>query len=540
MSKKYNQIASSNWQSKGRRKAWNDYRLKKTLIAFAIVGLLAILVVGIVSFIYHNKESVTLWSSTGEVNAESSAGAGKTITVRAGQDLQAALNQAVAGDTILLEAGATFKGAFKLPKKTGNAFITIRTSATDAQLPAANKRLDPVKYAPVLPKLVNPNGGSVVESTASAHHFRFIGIEFGATKGGENNMVQLGTGQEKSVEELAHHIEFDRCFFKGSPTEGQRRGIAANGRNIRVINSYFKDIKRKGDESQGIAAWAGDGPFEFANNYIEAGGENILIGGAGSNLKLIPSDIIVRDNYFNKPLEWRTQGWLVKNLFELKNAKRVKIERNLMTNNWTNGQNGTAILFTVRADNTNATIEDVEFTDNIVRGSGNAINILGSEGAGGKRVIIRNNLFDDIDGKKWDSGGIFLIATEWDGLTIENNTIINSGNISTAYGKPIKNFIFRSNIIAHNEYGFTGEGNVGKNTLAAHFPNSDITYNAVVGANAGIFNGKNSYPANWNTVGFIDFNKGNYRLGPKSNLQTAGFGGKSVGANLETVIIGGN
>ncbi|MEP6788790.1 MAG: hypothetical protein ABJB40_10195, partial [Acidobacteriota bacterium] len=74
----------------------------------------------------------------------------KTITVRNGGNFQAALDAAKPGDTIILEAGATFRGAFKLTKKTGDEVVTIRTSATDSQLPPADTRLDPVKYQSVL------------------------------------------------------------------------------------------------------------------------------------------------------------------------------------------------------------------------------------------------------------------------------------------------------------------------------------------------------------------------------------------------------
>ncbi len=51
-----------------------------------------------------------------------------TITVPAGGDLQAAINNATPGDTIVLEAGATYRGPFVLPKKNGDAYITIQSS----------------------------------------------------------------------------------------------------------------------------------------------------------------------------------------------------------------------------------------------------------------------------------------------------------------------------------------------------------------------------------------------------------------------------
>src|SRR5205085_3629645 len=73
-------------------------------------------------------------TSTNQTNAT-------VINVRAGDDLQAALDRAHAGDTIMLAAGATFRGAFRLPNKTGADFITIRSAAADAQLPAPGERL---------------------------------------------------------------------------------------------------------------------------------------------------------------------------------------------------------------------------------------------------------------------------------------------------------------------------------------------------------------------------------------------------------------
>src|SRR5215510_299201 len=74
-----------------------------------------------------------------------------TITVPAGGDLQAAINDAQPGDTIALEAGATYTGNFKLPAKNGATFITIRT-AGDADLPGEGGRISP-DYAPLLAKI---------------------------------------------------------------------------------------------------------------------------------------------------------------------------------------------------------------------------------------------------------------------------------------------------------------------------------------------------------------------------------------------------
>lgn len=503
---------------------------RKWPVKWLLIGAAAVVLVAGLAFVFAQQQR----SRRVVVN-------GNTITVKAGGDVQAALEKARPGDTILLEAGATFRGALNLPNKPGSEFITIRSSATDAQLPAPGERIDPARYASVLPKIISDTPGeSAVTATGGAHHFRFIAVEFGPTPKGAGNIITLGTTDEKSLAELPHHIEFDRVYVHGSPTEGQRRGISLNARNIRVVNSHFAEIKRKGEESQALAGWGGDGPFEIVNNYIEAAAEGVLFGGASTPLEVVPSDIIVRDNHFNKPLGWRDDGWVVKNHFELKNARRVKIENNLMTNNWAKGQSGTAVLFTAASDSgPQARVEDVEFTGNIVRGAGGALNIQGQEAKGGRRLTIRNNIFDDINGEKWGGSGQFLIATTWEGLVIENNTIVTSGAITKAYGSPVHGFIFRHNIVPQNEYGFHGDGeSPGQGALDVYFPGSIVTHNAIIGGEASRLKERNRYPVSLKELKFAGLENGDYRLRPDSPLRRAGQGGADIGANLDPQTVG--
>jgi hypothetical protein len=515
--------------------------MKRKLIgksaAFVIVTAA---LVACLAFAYTQRRGATRQERPRTVSGSGPA----TVLLKAGDNLQTALDRARPGDTIMLEAGATFRGAFKLPNKEGRAdFITIRSSAPDSQLPAAGERLDPARYAAVLPKVVSDVAGApAIETAAGAHHYRFFGVEFGPTPHGEGNIVLLGNGEERSPEELPHDIEFDRCYLHGDAAEGQRRGIAANGRAVRVLNSYFADFKRKGDESQAVCGWAGPGPFEIVNNYIEAAGEGVLFGGATPRMSIIPSDIVVRGNRFNKPLRWRGEGWVVKNQFELKNAQRVLVDGNLMTNNWAGGQDGTALLFTVRDQEKHApqaTVSDVEFVNNVVRGAGGAVNIYGSEGQGGHRLTIRNNVFDDINGPKWGGDGQFLTATEWDGLVVEHNTILTTGNITKAYGKPVTGFVFRDNVVPQNQYGIIGGDHApGLDSLNVYFPGAVVSNNAIVGGDPEQYKGRNMFPVSFRQLKFVDPEGGDYRLRTDSPLKNRASDGTDIGANFNALAQG--
>ena len=72
--------------------------------------------------------------------------------------------------------------------------------------------------------------------------------------------------------------------------------------------------------------------------------------------------------------------WQVKNIFELKNARRVRVEYNLFENNWQAAQPGYAVVFTPRNQDGGCplcVVESVDFTHNIVRNVAAGVNILG-------------------------------------------------------------------------------------------------------------------------------------------------------------------
>ncbi|PYQ50215.1 MAG: hypothetical protein DMF78_16320, partial [Acidobacteria bacterium] len=108
---------------------------------------------------------------------------GKLIRVKAGGDLQAALDASQPGDVIELQAGATFTGNFILRRKPGTDWIYIRSSA-HARLPHAGTRVSP-SHASLMPKIDSPNRAPAIRTAAAAHHYRLVGIEVtarGATR----------------------------------------------------------------------------------------------------------------------------------------------------------------------------------------------------------------------------------------------------------------------------------------------------------------------------------------------------------------------
>ena len=85
----------------------------------------------------------------------------RVITLKAGDDLQAALRSARFGDTILLQPGATYVGPIVLPFKSGGYgtdadYITIRSSDLEG-IANIGERIKPALHAHAMPKIVAPN-----------------------------------------------------------------------------------------------------------------------------------------------------------------------------------------------------------------------------------------------------------------------------------------------------------------------------------------------------------------------------------------------
>jgi hypothetical protein len=533
--------------------------------------------------------------------------------VRAGEDLQAALNSARAGDEIRLAPETTFSGNFVLPVKEGSSAITVRTDLPDNTVPGPRQRVTPAT-AVHLAKIVSPNSGAAIRTAPGAAHWRLMLLEIPSTKDGYGDIIQLGDGSEDQTQlsQVPSDLVLDRLYIHGDPVQGQKRGVALNSGATTIRNCYISDIKAVGVDSQAIGGWNGPGPFTIENNYLEATGEVVLLGGADPAIpNLVSSDVIVRNNHLTRPMAWRDgvvpapanvaatgvasgslpagvyayrvvarrpagQGtianslataevtavassgavrvtwdavpgatdysvyarnaanvtqfwtvtdpsflhnsmtgksgkppttatqWQVKNLFELKNARRVRIEYNLFENNWLAAQPGYTILFTPRNQGGKCpwcVIEQVEFSHNIVRHVSGGFNIAGYDSENSSQqttaVTIQDNYVYDVTTTLGGGGWPFLIGDAPKDVVIDHNTLdFNGTTLLYAYGgtaaapRPIPGFKFTNNAARHGTYGVNGaDASTGTLTFQMYFPSVVFTGNWLSGGTS------SKYPA---------------------------------------------
>jgi hypothetical protein len=536
--------------------------------------------------------------------------AGEAHLVKSGDDLQAALDHASCGDTLRLEAGATFTGLFRLPKKScdDSHWIIIRTSATDSELPPEGTRLTPcyagVASLPGRPDFrcasprnvlarISYSGRSAsgpIFLEAGANHYRLIGLEI--TRAMPDARVQNLISPEGRTP--ADHLVFDRLWLHGTAQDETTRGIYVSGTAyVSVVDSYFSDfhciaITGACVDAQAVAGGGGDlggGPYKIVNNFLEASGESVLFGGGPATTT--PTDIEIRHNHMYKPLTWKpdhpgfvggTSGkpFIVKNLFELKNAQRVLFEGNILENTWGGfTQQGFAIVLTPKNQSPNVCplcrVTDVTLRYNRVShmaGGMEIANVLSdTKGAStaGERISIHDMVFEDIDGVVYKGFGMFaLIASvvpKLHDVLLEHITEFAPRvlfGVGGTVGEPkISNFVFRNNIVSAGELQLRSTGGGPTNCASRQpqpeallnncFQDIQFTHNVIVGT-AGAWPKENFFPSSFSDVGFVNFKNGNggdYHLckAPKqpasckgpSKYARAGSDGKEPGADIDAI-----
>jgi uncharacterized protein (TIGR03437 family) len=466
-----------------------------------------------------------------------------TITVPAGGNVQSAINAAQYGDTIVLQAGATYGTSLTLPLKSGTGEIIIQSSRL-SELPDG-VRVSPAQSALFAKLQSTVPAEPVVKTSAGAHHYRFLGIEFTSTPTTViYDLIRFGNGRDvqTTLDQVPHHLVIDRCYIHGWNTQDVQRGVGVNGSEITVSNSYISEIHGVGFDTQAIGGWNGPGPIHIINNYLEAAGENIMFGGSDpASEAFIPSNIEIRRNLVFKPMSWKVgdptyagMHWAVKNLLELKNAKNVVIDGNIFQNCWLDAQVGIPILFTVRNQDGTAPysiVSNITFTNNIVKNAEGGVNFLGTDNEKPSQrssgALLANNLFTEIRGAFMTMNGFYNVK-------LDHNTTFQTNNTYTLYGDPALGYVSTNNLTIENPWGIFGDGGyMGTAGLVKYTPSYVFSKNVMVGASATDNPSGNFYPRIASDVGFVDFAGGNYRLTSTSPYSKAGTDGKDIGVDFD-------
>ena len=597
------------------------------------------------------------WALAALFTCATSANA-ETIYVAAGGNLQAALDAARPGDTILLAEGAEFVGNFVLPVKAGTGWITVRTSAPDSLLPPAGVRIGP-GHAPLLARLRSPGPLAALSTAPGAHHWQIRYLEFGPNEKGQGDILQIGDGSsaQNSLDKVPHHIVLSHLYINGDPLIGQKRGIALNAAHVTIADSYVSDCKLVGQDSQAVAGWNGPGPYVIENNYLEGAGENVMFGGADPSIpNLVADGITFRRNHLSRPMSWRSpilgtpgglvagvQGggslpagvygyrvvargtvaqdvvvrstasaeitatassagsavrvrwqavmgaseyrvygrapggavmswtvsvpefvdtgasgttetvpstagtvWTVKNVFELKNARNVVVEDNVMENHWKEAQPGYSIVLTPRNSNGGCTwcvVEHVRFEYNLIRNVAAGINLLGYDIPSRptrqtNNITVRNNLFTGLQTSLGGNGWFIQIGEGPRDVVLDHNTIDGNGKaVVYTYGgsssdpREIHDFRMTANAARHGTYGFNGAYfTYGINILNGFYPDGVMTGNYLAGGSASRYPAGNLFAGAFPDQ-FVDAAAGDFTLRQGSALRGSAPDGTDIGVD---------
>jgi hypothetical protein len=298
------------------------------------------------------------------------------------------------------------------------------------------------------------------------------------------------------------HVTLDRLRILGDPLKGAKRGVRANGNgDAAIVRSYIDDCFQSypGNDSQAILAWDMAPGLLIEDNFLRAGSETVMIGGAdaSSDAERMPANVTIRGNTITKRPEWQAQPIGVKNTLELKAVRGATIEDNDISQSWGgHGQDGYLFLITPRNQDGRApwsTVQDVIFRHNRLSHAAAAFNVLGldniKESKAGMptpigtvrpsvrmaRVSITGNTVTDIDPTAYTgSNRLMLIGAGPEQLTIDGNTFaaVHLGAQVYFYGAPpAAGFTLTNNQWPRSTYGIKGDGTAGNGPTWAAYVN---------------------------------------------------------------------
>jgi hypothetical protein len=423
------------------------------------------------------------------------------------------------------------------------------------------------------------NGSGPIIFAPGANHYRLIGLEVtrAVSPASVYNLIQF--------KGPADHMVFDRLWLHGTSRDETVRGIMLGPtRYVAIVDSFFTDfhcVAKSGAcvESQAIMGGLGDnpmGPYKIVNNFLEAAAQAVLFGGGHATTP--PMDIEVRRNHMFRPMSWKPgdpnfvggrdgNPFIVKNVFELKNAQRVLLEGNVLENTWGGfTQAGFAILLTPKNQSNlcpGCRVTDVTLRYNRVAHMASGMQIAnvpsdnGGASADGGRYSIHDVVFEDISGPAYGGYGVFAQISAADpplhDIKLDHVTAFPDRSLfmlGVRHSIPkISNFVFTNNIVGVGTQTVVSTGGGPANCafeperlgvrglLENCFTDPTVTHNAIVGDGIGWPKG-NSMFKNSDAIGFLATEKGrvtDLHLQAHSRCKQAGTDGKDLGANVDLV-----
>lgn len=391
----------------------------------------------------------------------------------------AALTAALAkGGTIRLQGGTVYNGG------------PFRLTVPGTVLDCAGATLLAPAGAPALD----------VPPGVDAHDMTAIGCTGGSAWDQSVFRIGANDSSQTTLDVVPQRIHFVRMSV---PTFRGKRGIEVNAADFSCFDCDVEDVwDPAGRDSQAVAISANSpGPVALIGGRYSAGSEVVLVGGDPTKIPgNDPDGILVQGAYLFRPLSWRTDGVkrIVKNIFELKAGRHVRVVDTVMDGCWKDGQDGFAIALTPRFGEE---IRDVTFTRVTARHVAAGVRVIGyDDGHPGPQLVGLT-----LDGLDVTTDPIFgtgarpflEITSSPQNVTLQHSQFTGAGTtIYTGVGPAwtadgtkvtsgtIGGFVIQGNTLAVQSYGLmTQLGAYGVNWAQA-WPDGQIHGNTFVGANA--------------------------------------------------------
>ena len=449
--------------------------------------------------------------------------------------MAAAISAASPGDWLVLDHTQTYEAFVLTPKVGGdaqpggnNVIVIISDAIVDSGLLPASKRVSP-SDATNMPKVrVSAANGVAIDVQTGVPNmggYRLVGLDIAPTAGNTADMTRLTRfGDEVTLtnngSNQPYNFVIDRCYLHGNTTQNIAHGVSLMSSYSAVIDSYIAEIHHNGADAQAIWPAQQAVGIKIENNYLEASGENVMVGNSDGIDGYPITDVTIRYNYLFKPKTWNPSDpsyngstWVIKNIFEIKFGRRILFEGNVLDGVWYGGQVGFAFL--IKSNNNQAIpTTDVTIRYNLVRNAGGFFDLNGqladTAPAGSfppwmSRVNIHDNLCHDMAGSLYDpTGQVGMMLQNLEHMcdvTFEHNSSMPPRYFTSLNDAAVPynvRLVIRNNLGSRGAIGVKAAGQTEGSVSLANVctPNGNYTFSGnVLATSNGGGSGSTGYPA---------------------------------------------